>query len=358
MRTLFTSLLLLPVATAFGQCIMSNANAPQSDPTNVEIGQSFMANCGGLLEYVEIYCATGGVNTAGQLRIYSGSTVTSTPIHTQQQPATTVAAGEAIRIYLSAPVTVTAFSSITFELPMSLEVPFSGGNPYPQGRMFYNGTNSSVYQNSDIKFGASIIPSCTNTTAAFADSGCQQYTAPSGALWTASGVYVDVIPNAQGCDSIITIDLALTVVDTSLVQDGPQLTVGEASATYQWIDCITGEPVDGATQQSITTELVGTYAVDVTVGNCTVRSACLFTGSTGMARTNAHLVPTDGRSTWRIQGAHAPQQSVVHDAMGRPVAHTLAGGVLQLHGTAPGVHFLRFADSSGRRHVLRFVVGQ
>jgi len=285
MRTLITALLLCRWAAAQGQCIMANLNAPQSDPTNVELGQSFTPTCSGLLEYVEIYCATGGLNTAGQLRIYNGSTVTSTPIHTQAQPATTVAAGEAIRIYLTAPVAAIAFNSLTFELPMSLEVPFSGGNPYPQGRMFYNGTNSSVYQNSDIKFGASVIPSCTNTSSSFSATGCQQYTAPSGAVLTTGGQFVDVIPNAQGCDSIITIDLEVIDLDTTLLVDGMLLTANATGVGYQWIDCDNGnQAIAGADQQGYLATAAGNYAVVVSAGGCSEQSACVFVASTGLPR--------------------------------------------------------------------------
>ena len=38
---------------------------------------------------------------------------------------------------------------------------------------------------------------------------CDTYTAPSGAVYTQSGIYTDVITNASGCDSTITIDLTV-----------------------------------------------------------------------------------------------------------------------------------------------------
>lgn len=111
---------LLSFTSIRAQCLIGNDNAPQSDPTNVEIGQSFMVLCDGLVEYVEIQCAVGGTNVAGQLKIYAGSTVTSTPVHTQAVPATALNDAEYLRIYLSAPVAATSFSQLTFELPMSL----------------------------------------------------------------------------------------------------------------------------------------------------------------------------------------------------------------------------------------------
>ncbi|MDB4516242.1 T9SS type A sorting domain-containing protein, partial [Crocinitomicaceae bacterium] len=35
------------------------------------------------------------------------------------------------------------------------------------------------------------------------------YTAPSGAVYTFSGTYIDIIPNVIGCDSTITIELTM-----------------------------------------------------------------------------------------------------------------------------------------------------
>lgn len=46
--------------------------------------------------------------------------------------------------------------------------------------------------------------------------GCTSYTSPSGKTFTSSGTYIDTIPNALGCDSIITINLVMStpVYDT------------------------------------------------------------------------------------------------------------------------------------------------
>ncbi|MCR9173407.1 MAG: T9SS type A sorting domain-containing protein [bacterium] len=50
----------------------------------------------------------------------------------------------------------------------------------------------------------------TNTSASISESACDSYTSPSGNYtWTSSGVYMDTIPNTEGCDSILTIDLTI-----------------------------------------------------------------------------------------------------------------------------------------------------
>ena len=61
------------------------------------------------------------------------------------------------------------------------------------------------------------VVSC-NTTATISPSVCQTYTVPSGdETYTTSGTYMDTIPNAAMCDSIITINLTIKNNTTSTI---------------------------------------------------------------------------------------------------------------------------------------------
>lgn len=48
-----------------------------------------------------------------------------------------------------------------------------------------------------------------NSNHTFSETACYTYTSPSGKVFTSSGTHMDTIPNAVGCDSIITIDLTI-----------------------------------------------------------------------------------------------------------------------------------------------------
>jgi hypothetical protein len=50
---------------------------------------------------------------------------------------------------------------------------------------------------------------CVSSFSSITAEGIDSYTAPSGAVYTTDGVYLDTIPNAAGCDSIITISLSM-----------------------------------------------------------------------------------------------------------------------------------------------------
>ena len=46
---------------------------------------------------------------------------------------------------------------------------------------------------------------------------CDSLQAPSGKWFSATGTYMDTIPNAVGCDSVITINLTITT--TTIIRD-------------------------------------------------------------------------------------------------------------------------------------------
>ncbi len=115
-----------------------------------------------------------------------------------------------------------------------------------------------------------------STSFTITETVCDSYTSPSGNYtWTSSGTYYDTIPNAAGCDSLMTIDLTIIVVDTSVTQNGATLTANTSGATYQWLDCNNAYSIiSGETNQSFTVTANGSYAVEIIENGCTDTSFC------------------------------------------------------------------------------------
>jgi gliding motility-associated-like protein len=68
----------------------------------------------------------------------------------------------------------------------------------------------------------------TEVDTSFSASTCQSYSSPDGQeIWTSSGQYTDTLISAEGCDSIINIDLTI-LESTSSTQ------FAEACLTYSW----------------------------------------------------------------------------------------------------------------------------
>ncbi|MEM9921258.1 MAG: SBBP repeat-containing protein [Bacteroidota bacterium] len=117
---------------------------------------------------------------------------------------------------------------------------------------------------------------CSPSAATETVASCGSYTSPSGKLFDASDTYQDTIANTSGCDSVITINLTITSIDTDVNIAGNVLTAATAGATYQWLDCDNGnQPITGETGQSFTATASGNYAVAITENACTDTSDCV-----------------------------------------------------------------------------------
>ncbi len=93
-----------------------------------------------------------------------------------------------------------------------------------------------------------------------------------------------IISNAQGCDSIISLDFTLNAVDTGVSLSGFTIMANASSGyTYQWVDCDNGfAPISGETSQSFTATSNGNYAVVLNNGVCTDTSACTLIAGIGI----------------------------------------------------------------------------
>lgn len=207
---------------------------------------------------------------------------------------------------------------------------------------------------------------CSNTTATITATACDVYDTPSGNYLYASGTYVDTIPNSDGCDSIITINLtvnqsALTtiypnlclgqvyyapdgvgyisggfytaylpmangcdsvinieltevIVDASVsVQaNGLLATTTRPNVTFQWVDCDNGNtPINGETAAGFAPTGTGSYGVNVTLGDCTefsgcftINVACVETYGTLTTSTCGNFVSPSGNYIWQVAGTY------------------------------------------------------
>lgn len=105
-------------------------------------------------------------------------------------------------------------------------------------------------------------------------SACNSYVF-NGATLTQSGQYSDTLNSASGCDSVVNLNLSIQTIDTAVAVSGNTLTAQAAGASYQWINCATGMLIAGATSQSYSAPVSGTYAVAISQSGCSDTSRCI-----------------------------------------------------------------------------------
>ena len=112
-------------------------------------------------------------------------------------------------------------------------------------------------------------------------TACDSITWIDGNTYTASNnTATDTLTNANGCDSIVTLDLTINTVDTSVTTSDPTLTANATGASYQWLDCNNNHAIiSGETAQTFTATKNGSYAVEVIENGCTDTSACVTISS-------------------------------------------------------------------------------
>ncbi len=90
--------------------------------------------------------------------------------------------------------------------------------------------------------------------------------------------------NTNGCDSLITLNLNLVKIDTSVSKSGSTLESNASNADYQWLNCENNDytVIQGATGQSFNPDQSGNYAVQITKEGCLDTSSCRQVSTAGL----------------------------------------------------------------------------
>ena len=106
---------------------------------------------------------------------------------------------------------------------------------------------------------------------------CSSYTWIDGLEYTSSNnVATFTIPNSVGCDSVVTLNLTITTIDTSLSVLANTISSNQTGASYQWLNCMVGySTLPNETNFSYTANQNGNYAVEITLNECIDTSVCV-----------------------------------------------------------------------------------
>ena len=104
--------------------------------------------------------------------------------------------------------------------------------------------------------------------------GVYNYTITKDCFETVTGsVTVECLGGGMGVS--VFENPAEIILDLTVTQTGTILTANATGVTYQWIDCATNTAIPGATNQVFEPTDSGSYAVEITDGNCVDISECI-----------------------------------------------------------------------------------
>lgn len=271
----------------------------------------------------------------------------------------------------------TVITDLTINAPTTFTQTLSECAPYSitVGSNSYNATG--VYTDTLVNATGCDSIVTTDLTILQASSFTDVHTACNSFTWIDGNTYTSdnntatvTLTNAAGCDSVVTLDLIIQSVLTTVTPSGQvTLTADAISAQYQWVDCNDNyAAIAGETGQSFTASANGDYAVIVTANGCTDTSACYNITGIGIAdlantsqdvRVKAWPNPTDGWITIEHTNGNQPMTVTVLNIAGQEVHNSRVAVVgayrVDLSAFENGVYLIRAADDEYTYH-LRVVV--
>lgn len=193
---------------------------------------------------------------------------------------------------------------------------------------------------------------------------CNSYTWMDGNSYTSNNNTATwTIPNAAGCDSIITLDLTINTVDASITTiDATTLTANATGASYQWLDCDDNyAPIAGENGQTFIGSMAGNYAVEVDNNGCIDTSACasLTVGIAELQASDINIYPNPSNGVFTVDFMGLQGELEVFNLLGERVhQQRLVQGqnALQLQRLTAGIYSVRIL--SGRSVITKEIVIQ
>lgn len=161
---------------------------------------------------------------------------------------------------------------------------------------------------------------------------CESYTWIDGIEYTESNnTATDTLTGANSCDSIVTLNLTITptldvTVDDVLNSSNDFVLIAQQdNASYQWLDCNSNAPISGQNNQTFIPTSNGSYAVRLSKGACVDTSSCfemttLSTNNLSINEEELSIYPNPSEGVFKVSGYSKETSSiVVLDALGRQI---------------------------------------
>lgn len=184
---------------------------------------------------------------------------------------------------------------------------------------------------------------------------CDSYTwNANGMTYTTSGQHTVALTSGAGCDSVITLNLTIVPTPTANASDdGMGTLTGSGGNPVQWIDCLTNTAIAGATSATFSPAVNGSYAIVVGNGiGCSDTSDCLVVDYLALAENpeiNANIFPNPATDEVNIIFAQSSAKLIIRDAQGKMMQtrNIENGAVISLVNVQTGIYFFELITEQG-----------
>jgi hypothetical protein len=161
-----------------------------------------------------------------------------------------------------------------------------------------------------------------NPTSISTGSGCESFFWDlNGLTYISTGIYLSVVPNPSGCDSIFVLDLTINDLPSNFVYNNEDGTlISSFGTSYQWVDCETNIPIADATEQVFAPVENGFYYALIYIDQCFVISDCIAMENLGLgnwSESSVEVFPNPAKNTVIISIPVNSAKLRITDAQGK-----------------------------------------
>ena len=236
----------------------------------------------------------------------------------------------------------------------------ASGKIWTQSGVYFDTIINSKLCDSIIRVDLTITPNSYKTLDV---NVCRRWRAPSRKYFiTKSGTYKDTIMNAEGCDSILTINATVTQFDYSVEQRPDTLIALGLADNYKWLDCDANRaPIPGENNAFMKITRDGRFAVELSNNDgCKDTSACLIVKKNSQESFNKNLLnisvyPNPATHELNFSGIEGSFDFQILNVVGQQMlSGTSNQGNIQFD-LSPGMYFIAVSQN-GQSSVMRFNV--
>lgn len=211
------------------------------------------------------------------------------------------------------------------------------------------------------------IEQCIPTTGTDTRTECAGYTWIDGNTYDESNntaTFLIVGGAANGCDSLVTLNLTIVDVNTDVTVSENVLTSAASTASHVWINCDGNTPIPGATSPTFVATVSGEYAVQVTQNGCTETSECIQVTVVGLDQfaldNQIKLFPNPNQGAFTVSWLNEEQMTInIINALGQTMTstHTVFGASTEMNlNLSAGVYFVEIINANNERAIRRITV--